>query len=168
MKNVKRRIFFVALLFAAAAGASDDAHGAKPGAANGMPSFQMQVRLIKNTLIALNHANVTGNYTVLRDLFSPQMRERLKSSDFSQAFQSSHDRSNRDMSFVMEMQPDLKEFPTFSADNRMRLVGYFPSSPRVLHFDLVFLKTQRGDWWIDGLVIRTEQARGPTRPISQP
>lgn len=168
MKNVKKQVVVVALLsYAAAVLAPVDVHGANPGPANGIPNDQMQVRLIKNALIALNHANVTGNYTVLRDLFSPQMRERLKASDLAHAFRNAYDR-NRDMSFVMDMKPNLKQRPTFSEDNRLRLVGYFPTYPLVLHFNLVFLKTDCGDWWIDGIVIRTERAKPLTNPISQP
>jgi hypothetical protein len=122
---------------------------------------------IEPPIDAVYHANVTGNYTVLRDLFSPQMRERLKASDFAHAFRNAHDR-HRDLSFVMHMKPNLKQRPTFSADNRLRLVGYFPTYPLVLFFDLVFLKTEHGDWWNESIVIHTERAKPRTKPISQP
>lgn len=168
MKNVKQRISIVAgLSFAAAVLAAVDVHGANPGPANGVPSDHLQVRLIQNALIALNHAQLTGNYTVLRDFCSPQMREQHKASDLSRAFGNAHDR-NRDMSLVMEMKPMLSQRPTFSADGRLRLVGYFPTHPLVLHFDLVFLKTDTSDWSIDGIVVRTEQARPPTTANRRP
>ena len=168
MNNVKRPISIVAgLSFAAAVLAAVDVHGANPGPANGMPNDHLQVRLIKNALIALNHARLTGNYTVLRDLCSPHMREQHNASDLARALGNAHDR-NRDMSFVMEMKPILSQRPTFSADGRLRLIGYFPTNPLVLHFDLVFLKTNRSDWSIDGIVIRTEQARPPTTANRRP
>ena len=37
------------------------------------------VALIKSTIMALQHANQTGNYSVLRDLGSPVFRERFRS-----------------------------------------------------------------------------------------
>ena len=163
MNNPEQRIVVIVLLSLTAVGWTClDVCGAPPGFSSEQTiSERMQVRLIKNALIALNQANVTGNYTVLRDLCSPELREKQKAADFALEFHSTHDR-NRDMSFVMEMKPSLSQPPVFSADGRMRLVGYFPTRPLKLNYDLVFLKTVRGDWWIDGIVICTEPVATPT------
>ena len=42
--------------------------------------------LIKNALISVNQGNLTGNYTVLRDLASPGFRERNSASDLGSIF----------------------------------------------------------------------------------
>ncbi len=123
-----------------------------------LPSDRLQVRLIKNALIALNNANVTGNYSVLREFCSPELRREKKASDFALAFHNVHDRS-RDMSVIMELQPIQTRPPAMTVDRRMHLVGYFPTQPLLLHYHLVFLNTESGDWWLDGIVVRTEPVR---------
>jgi hypothetical protein len=48
---------------------------AEPGHAQvPVPDTARAEYMIKTTLVALNHANLTGNYTVLRDLGSPRFR----------------------------------------------------------------------------------------------
>ena len=158
------RFAFLSLLTSAAAPyAEAQAQRPHPVADTRIPSDRVQVVLIKNTLIALNHANVSGNYTVLRDLCSPQLRERQKASDLALAFRDTHDRS-RDLSFVLTMNPIPAQSQMVSTDGRLRLVGYFPTRPQELHYDLTFLKTAKGDWWIDGIGIRSQQPAIANRP----
>ena len=143
------RFAFLSLLTSAAAPyaeAQAQAQRPHPVADTRIPSDRVQVVLIKNTLIALNHANVSGNYTVLRDLCSPQLRERQKASDLALAFRDTHDRS-RDLSFVLTMNPIPAQSQMFSTDGRLRLVGYFPTRPQELHYDLTFLKTSFFQGW---------------------
>ncbi len=137
------------------------------GTSRRLPSDDMQVRLIKNALITLNNANVTGNYSVLRDLCSPALREEKKASDFAMAFRKARDR-NRDMSLVMGLKPIPSRPPTLSPDGRMRLAGFFPTQPLVLHYELVLLNSDRGDWWIDGIVVRTQPANLQASPAEPP
>lgn len=62
-------------LLLAAAVVSVLAAPAGPGVAQApMPDEARAEYMIKNILVALNHANLTGNYTVLRDLGSPRFR----------------------------------------------------------------------------------------------
>ncbi|MEO8493924.1 MAG: hypothetical protein ABI614_02560 [Planctomycetota bacterium] len=42
---------------------------------NALPDYPGQVMLIRNTLTAVNHGNITGNYTVLRDLSGDGFRK---------------------------------------------------------------------------------------------
>ena len=46
------------------------------------------VALIKSTIMALQHANQTGNYSVLRDLGSPVFRERFDQAQLTAIFSS--------------------------------------------------------------------------------
>ena len=46
----------------------------------------MVATLIRSSLLALHHANVTGNYTVLRDLSAPSFRSRNTAADLSGSF----------------------------------------------------------------------------------
>ena len=65
---------------------------AKPAAANARQTQKttfnvaMLVVLIKGTVMALHQANVTGNYSVLRDLGTPVFRERFDQAALTQAF----------------------------------------------------------------------------------
>src|SRR4051794_7956262 len=45
------------------------------------------VILVKNALLAVNQGNLTGNYTVLRDLASPGFREKNSAADLGAIFQ---------------------------------------------------------------------------------
>ena len=167
MNDANPRVLVTVLLSLLPVGLTcSEVRGAPPGLSSNMPSYQTQVLLIKNALIALNQANLTGNYTVVRDLCSPKLRKRQKAADFALAFHKTHDR-NRDMSFVMDMNPNPTQQPVFSTDGRMRLIGYFATQPLELHYDLVFLKTVQGDWWIDGIVLQTGPARPPVPPAPQ-
>ncbi len=49
-------------------------------------SLEQALYLIRSTLITLNDANRSGNYTVLRDLASPEFQGNNTAADLSQIF----------------------------------------------------------------------------------
>lgn len=92
--------------------------------------------LIKNTLVALNQANLTGNYSVLRELASPQFQAANSTAKLSEVF--ARLRKDRlDMSGIVVLKPELTGVSR--RDNLLRLTGFFPSEPLRIMFDAAFV-----------------------------
>ncbi len=119
-----------------------------------------QIMLIRNALAALNHANITGNYAVLRDLGSDGFRRRLTAADLAQAF-SEHRARRLDLSPALACEPLLTEPVGELSGERLRLVGYFPTEPEVIGFAVSYQRTERG-WALDELSVSIIPAAGST------
>ncbi len=117
--------------------------------------------LVKNALTAVNHGNLTGNYTVLRDLGAPAFRERNSAAQLAAIFQSLRD-NKIDMSPILLMNPQFTEQPALNQAGQLQLVGFFPTAPAQVNFKLAFQKVQNG-WLIDTVSISTTAAQGRSR-----
>jgi hypothetical protein len=102
-----------------------------------IPSADIIVILIRSTLLSLNDALRTGNYTVLRDLASPSFREANNAGRLHQIF-SSLSAQRIDLSAVAILAPKLPLAPSIDQDKRLHIAGYFPGEPVRLDFELVF------------------------------
>ena len=112
--------------------------------------------LAKNTLIAVNQGNLTGNYTVLRDLSSPGFRERNSCADLAAIFENLR-KQKIDLSPTVLIDPVLAR-PKLNDEGLLLLKGYFPSEPVRINFELMYLKSATGGWMIHGVSINTEPA----------
>jgi len=132
------------------------------------PTGAGQSSLIKNTLTALNHATITGNYTVLRDLGSDAFRARYNAADLAVSFSELRNR-RIDLGAVLAADPVLTQLPVLDDTNRLRLVGYAPTHPQSIRFDLSF-RHERGGWTIDevGLAIDEPKAPAVSRRVPEP
>lgn len=120
-----------------------------PPAAQVVPdAFKLNL-LIRSTIIALNQANKTGNYTVLQDLSAPAFRAANDSTRLAQVFANLRAR-NLDLTPVLFFTPKLMQQPMVNANGILRLAGYFPTDPERVNFDLYFQQIN-GDWRIFGL-----------------
>jgi hypothetical protein len=134
----------------------------QPGQAVGqqLPAQPLQTQiqyLVRTTLMALNDANRTGNYTVLRDLAAPSFRDRNSAADLAQIFAEMR-RARLDLSMVALLTPQLDEQPALDSDRRLRLKGSYPTEPHRIVFDLVF-EPVGGHWQLGGISIATRPAR---------
>ena len=93
--------------------------------------------------MALNHANITGNYAVLRDLGSEGFRQRLTAADLAQIF-AEHRARRFDLSPALAVEPRLTEPPGELPGDRLQLVGYFPTQPEVICFRVGYQRTEKG------------------------
>jgi len=112
--------------------------------------------LIHNTVMALNHANLSGNYTVLRDLGSPQFRTATTSARLASIFQA-HRKSKLDMSAVVLFRPQLKHPAQLTNSGHLRIVGFYPTKPLQINFDLTY-QIVNGKWRIFRISV------SPTKP----
>jgi hypothetical protein len=97
--------------------------------------------LIRSTLLALDHANKTGNYTVLRDLGAPGFQTNTDAR-LGEIFATQR-RDNIDLSGVAVLEPQLTVLPQIDANGMMRMAGFFPSVPTQVNFDLIYAPVNR-------------------------
>ncbi len=137
--------------FAAAQAPTDPRNLATPAAPAMQPDAQRTIALIlvKNALLAVNQGNLTGNYTVLRDLSSPGFREKNSAADLAAIFQNIR-QQKVDMSPIVALDPVISQ-PRVSADGQITLDGYFEAQQMRINFQLVFLKAPTNGWMIHGV-----------------
>jgi len=132
-----------------------------------MPSDDKLLILINSALIALNQANATGNYTVLRDMGAPGFKRVNSPERLAKVFSDLRSR-NLDLSPVVLFQPKLYRKPEINQRGMLRITGFFPTSPERVNFDLIFQPVQ-GKWSLYGIAVNTQKAPPPqTVPQAAP
>jgi len=116
--------------------------------------------LIRSTLLALDQANKTGNYTVLRDIGAPgfQSNTAARLGDIFAKLRG----DNLDLSGVAVIDPQLNLLPQIEANGLMHMAGFFPSVPTQVNFDLSFAPVN-GQWRLFGISVSIGQS-GPAAP----
>jgi hypothetical protein len=119
--------------------------------------------LIRSTLLALDQANKTGNYTVLRDLGAPgfQSNSAARLGEIFAKLRS----DNLDLSGVAVIDPQLSLLPQIEASGLMHMAGLFPSVPTQVNFELAFAPVN-GQWRLFGISVSIGQTApaAPTPP----
>lgn len=118
------------------------------------------VILIRSTLLALDQANKTGNYTVLRDIGAPGFQSNT-AARLGEIFAKLRN-DNLDLSGVAVIDPQLNLLPQIEANGLMRMAGFFPSVPTQVNFDLAFAPVN-GQWRLFGLSVSIGQT-APAAP----
>ena len=121
-------------------------------------STEQALYLIRSTLLTLNDANRSGNYTVLRDLAAPDFQARNTTADLSQSFFDLRHR-NFDLYGAALLAPQLTALPALDQRGFLHLAGYFPTRPQQIDFDLLF-QDVGNQWRVYGISISTP--RTPT------
>ena len=112
--------------------------------------------LIRSTLLTLNDANRSGNYTVLRDLAAPDFQARNTAADLSLSF-SDLRRRNFDLYGAALLSPQLTAVPALDQRGFLHLAGYFPTRPQRINFDLLFTNIAN-QWRLFGISVATPEA----------
>jgi len=123
----------------------------KAADATAVPNNYKLELLIRTTIIAINQANATGNYSVLRDLSSPSFQSANDQVRLAEIFAALRARK-LDLSPILVFTPKLVAPPAIGPDGRLRLTGFFDSRPERVIFDLLFEKV-RGDWRLFGVAL---------------
>ena len=121
--------------------------------------------LIRSSLLALDQANKTGNYTVLRDLGSPGFQAGNTAARLSEIFAQQRN-EKLDLSGVAVIDPQLTVLPEIQANGMMHMAGFFPSMPSQVNFELIFAPVD-GQWRLFGIGVNLGQA-APVAPAQQP
>jgi hypothetical protein len=114
-----------------------------PSEAPPLPSAEQLVSLVRNVLLAVNDANLTGNYSVLRDLSAPDSQGLNTPERLEESFRPIRQQGT-DFSIVAVATPRFVQLPTFTPQGYLRVNGEFISSPRIT-FD-IFLQHVEGRW----------------------
>jgi hypothetical protein len=128
--------------------------------------------LIRSALLALDQANKTGNYTVLRDLGAPDFQAN-SAAQLAEIFAQQR-RDKVDLSGVAVIDPQLTLLPQIEANGMMRMAGFFPSVPTQVNFEVLYAPVG-GRWRLFGLSVSFGQAApvapqppAPAAPPAQP
>jgi hypothetical protein len=124
--------------------------------------LEQALYLIRSTLLTLNDANRTGNYTVLRDLASPDFQSKNTAADLGLVF-SDLRRRNFDLFSVALAAPQLTAAPSLDGNGMLRLTGFFPTRPLQINFDLLF-QNVGGQWRLFGISVATPQVAAQPQP----
>lgn len=121
-----------------------------------VPTPEVLLILVRNTIVALNQANFTGNYTVLRDIGSPSLQT-ASAADLATAFANLR-QQKVDLSPTLILTPALTQSPAIAADGVLSLAGHFPTKPLQIDFAMTF-QPVGGVWRLHGLSVNTSQAQ---------
>lgn len=123
--------------------------------------------LIRSTLMALDHANKTGNYTVLRDLGAPGFQVNT-AAKLAEIF--AKQRGDKlDLSGVAVIDPQLSLLPQIEPNGLLHMAGFFPSVPSQVNFELLFAPVD-GQWRVFGVSLSVGQSApvAPSAPEPPP
>lgn len=117
--------------------------------------------LVRSTLLALDHANKTGNYTVLRDVGAPGFQMGNTAAKLAEIFAKLRN-DKLDLSGVSVIDPQLSVLPQIESNGMMRMAGFFPSVASQVNFELLYAPVD-GQWRLFGISVSVGQA-GPVAP----
>lgn len=144
----------LALAGALAGGAmsgSAAAQTAPPASSEPVPGELELSKLIWSTMAAIDHANQSGNYSVLRDNASPGFQTLNDPARLTQVFAGL--RSSRiDLANTLLLAPTYAAAPAIAGPGVMRLQGYFGLRPTAVYFDLYF-QWVGGRWRLHGVSV---------------
>ncbi|TGR16703.1 MULTISPECIES: hypothetical protein [unclassified Mesorhizobium] len=106
--------------------------------------------LIRGTLLALDQANKTGNYTVLRDLGSPNFQAN-SAAQLGDIFANQRKQA-LNFGAVAVLEPQLTLLPQIEPNGMLHMAGFFPSVPMQVNFELLFEPVNR-QWNIYGVSV---------------
>ncbi len=112
--------------------------------------------MIRSSIIALNQANKTGNYSVLLDLGAPAFRASNNSASLAQIFAALRQR-NLDLSPILFFTPKLVQQPVIGPNGILRLAGFFPTAPERVNFD-IYMQMVGNEWQLFGIGVSTSPA----------
>ncbi len=119
--------------------------------------------LVRSAILALDHANKTGNYTVLRDLGAPGFQKN-SAARLSEIF-AAHRAQQLDLGGILVLEPQLTVMPRIE-NGMLRMAGFFPSVPAQVHFDLLFAPVER-QWRLFGISVNVSPG-APMAPDGPP
>ncbi len=132
-------------------------------------------QMLWSSILAVDHANQSGNYSVLRDMSSQGFQISNNAANLAQAF--SGLRNQRvNLTDALLVPPTYIDAPRIVQDNVLRLRGVFQIRPNSIYFDVHYIWEQ-GRWKIYGIELQAvqmlesmpdPQAPAATQPQQQP
>ena len=115
-----------------------------------LPDPQSTAKLVWSTIAAVDHANKTGNYSVLRDLGTGSFQSSNNAAGLAAVF--ANIRQQRlDLSNTLLIAPAYEFAPALVQPGLLRIRGSFPMRPTGLLFDLLF--QWEDGWRLEGIAL---------------
>lgn len=159
---IPARLFFAACLAAGAVPAAAQAPVPVPApAANqaGVPDPIVINKLVWSAMAALDQANQTGNYSVLRDMGAPSFQANNSAATLGGIFQALRNQQV-DLGYTLVVAPAYQFPPAIVQGGLLRVRGTFPLRPATIGFDLLFQNIS-GQWRIFGIAVAPIVAQPP-------
>ncbi len=126
--------------------------------------------MVRNAVIALNQANLTGNYSVLRDMGTPNFQMTNNSARLAEVFATLRARKI-DISPIMFFNPKFASPPAMQDGQVLRVAGVFPTTPEQVNFDLAF-QLSGEQWMLAAIAVNVappgENVQALAAPAAQP
>lgn len=116
-----------------------------------VPSAEKLVLLVRLSLLTLNDALQTGNYTVLRDRAGPSFSRNNTAAQLGRIF-AQLENQNLDLSAVAMQIPTLTAAEVSDAQPLLHIAGSFPGQSGPLSFDLTY-EAYAGHWRLFGISV---------------
>jgi hypothetical protein len=129
--------------------AAQPAQRQAPVSAVPLPDPLTLTKLVWSTMAAVDHANRTGNYAVLRALGSPSFQASNSAQSLSGVFAGVR-QIRLDLSNTLLIEP-LFEFPPAVQNGLLRMRGAFRMRPTGVAFDLLF--QWNNGWVLEGIAV---------------
>jgi hypothetical protein len=126
--------------------------GIPPPSARPVPDQLQMAKLLWTTMAAVDHANKSGNYSVLRDISSTAFQINNDPSKLAQAFSTIRN-SRIDVSNALLVAPSYSGAPQQLQADVLRVQGVFSLRPVAIGFDM-FFQWERGEWRLFGIDLR--------------
>jgi hypothetical protein len=170
MPGLRAPAFFLALLgvFAPGVAAAQAQPMRPPVSSQPVPGELELAKMIWSTMAMVDHANRSGNYSVLRDTSATGFQIQNDPSRLAEIF--AQIRASRvDVGNALIVAPTYTAAPTLLQADVFRVQGYFALRPTPIFFDLYF-QWEQGRWKLFGISIEPGSMVQPTapRPTVQP
>ena len=130
-----------------------------------VPSELELAKLVWSTMAMVDHANRSGNYSVLRDTSANGFQIQNDPSRLAEIF--APVRALRiDLSNALIVAPVYTGGPTLLQADVFRVQGYFPLRPSPIFFDFYF-QWEQGRWKLFGISIQPATMTQPAPPQAQ-
>ena len=127
-----------------------------------VPSELELAKLVWSTMAMVDHANRSGNYSVLRDTSATGFQVQNDPARLAEIF--APIRALRiDLANALVVEPRYTAGPTLLQADVFQIKGYFPLRPTAIFFDLYF-QWEQGRWKLFGISIQP----GTMAPLGQP
>ena len=133
-------------------------------------SAEQSLYLVRSTLLSLDDANRTGNYSVLRDLSAPGFQQAHSAADLALIFNDLR-RAGVALTVAAITSPQMTRQPIIDAGHVLQLTGYLPTEPQSVLFDMRFQAID-GDWRLAALSVgaraNVPAPVAPQNPVALP
>ncbi|MGB3469848.1 MAG: hypothetical protein WBA51_03380 [Erythrobacter sp.] len=116
------------------------------------PSQLELSKIIWSTVAAVDHANRSGNYSVLRDISAQAFQINYNPARLTEIFAGLRN-SNIDLSNALLVPPTYYQAPQMVREDLFRVQGVFQLRPISIQFDM-FMQWEQGSWKLAGIDIQ--------------